>query len=168
MKKILLLLIVSSLFISCDTSECDCAAPSIIGNWTGIAIDFTGTAQVEVQGFPVTVNLTGEGYDLDFSYTLAENPNTATSEGNYSMEVTASVLGQSQTEYRENVPADFSGPWEQNGDTLTLTFEGEEVIANIIELTETTLVLQFDITQTQEINGFEANVTLDMMISFSR
>jgi len=100
MKKILLLLIVSSLFISCDTSECDCAAPSIIGNWTGIAIDFTGTAQVEVQGFPVTVNLTGEGYDLDFSYTLAENPNTATSEGNYSMEVTASILGQTQTMVR--------------------------------------------------------------------
>ncbi|MFK5879072.1 MAG: lipocalin family protein [Flavobacteriaceae bacterium] len=168
MKKIIFLFIFSAFLLGCDTTENDIPTVSIVGTWTGTAIDFTGTAQTEVQGIPVTANLVGEGDTLNFTYTLTENPNTATSEGSYNMEVTASVLLQSQTEYRENVPADFSGPWEQNGDTLTLTFEGEEVIANIVELTETTLVLQFAITQTEEINGFEATVTLDMMISFSR
>lgn len=168
MKKILLLFIASSLLISCGTSECDCAGPSITGNWTGTAIDFTGTAQTEVQGIPVRVNLVGEGYDLNFTYTLTENPNTATSEGNYSMEVTASVLGQSQTEFRENVPVDFSGPWSQNGDTLTLTVDGEEVIANIIELTETSLILEFNIEKTEMVNGVEGTSNILMTVSFSR
>ena len=168
MKKIIILFIFSTFLLGCDTTENDIPTVSIVGAWIGTGIDFTGTAQTEVQGIPVTANLVGEGDTLNFTYTLTENPNLATSEGSYNMEVTASILLQSQTEYRENIPANFSGPWEQNGDTLTLTFEGEEVIANIVALTETTLTLQFAVIKTELVNGFEATVTLDVLISFSR
>lgn len=168
MKKLIFLFVFSAFLFGCESSDNDLPEVSIVGTWTGTAIDFTGTAQTEVQGIPVRVNLVGEGYDLNFTYTLTENPNTATSEGSYSMEVTARVLGQSQTEIRENIPADFSGPWSQNGDTLTLTVEGEEVIANITELTETTLILEFNVERTEMMNGVEVTSNILMTVSFSR
>lgn len=168
MKKILSLIVLSILLINCESNEIDMPETSIVGTWNGRSIRFSGTAVSKLQGVPVTATIVGESYDLNFSYTLTENPNIAASEGVYSMEITTTILGQSQTEYQENIDFEFSGPWIQNGETLLLTFEGEEVIATITELNETAMTLEFTVEQIEEIDGTKVTLNINMTASFVR
>jgi len=172
MKKIIFLFALITLTISCDTTECGCSIPSerIVGHWNGTAIDINGTTQVALPGFPISVPVTiiGEGYNLNFTYTLAENPDEATSEGSYSMEITATTVGQSFTENQENIEFDFSGPWSQDNDLLTMTVNGQEVIATILELTATTLIIEFSTEQMVTYDGQDIIINAITTISFSR
>jgi hypothetical protein len=172
MKKIIFLLVLITLTISCDTTECGCSIPSerIVGRWNGTDITINGTTQVILPNFPIPVPVTiiGEGYDLDFTYTLTENPNKATSEGVYSMKITASAIGQSYAENQENLEVDFSGPWSQDNDLLTMTVNGQEATATILELTATTLIIEFPTEQMVTYDGQDIIINAITTISFSR
>jgi len=172
MKKIFFLCILSVFTISCDTTECGCSIPSerIEGHWNGTAININGTTQVTLPNFPIAVPVTivGEGYNIDFTYTLTENPNKATSEGSYSMEITASAVGQSFTENQENIEFDFSGPWSLDNDQLTMTVNEQEVTATILELTATSLILEFPTEQVITYEGEDIVINAITTISFTR
>lgn len=168
MKKILVLFVFSAFIFGCETSDNETPTASIIGVWNGVSINFTGTGNAEIQGVPVTADVDGEGYDIDYTVTFTEDPNTVTSIGAISVEATATIQGQTYTESEEGVTLDFSGPWSQDGNILTLTIEGEEVIANIVELTETSLLLQFIIERAETINGVAITADLDVNASYSR
>ena len=163
-----MVLLLSTVILSCESDSIETPTTSIIGKWNGDAIEFSGTAEGQFNGLPVTADVIGQGYDLNFSYTLTEDPNLATSEGVYSMEITISLLGQEQKEIKENIEFDFSGSWSQTENTLVLIIEGEEVVAKISELTETTLVLEFNVEQVEEIDGNEVILNMNMVISFVR
>jgi len=172
MKKIIFLFALITFTISCDTTECGCSIPSerIVGHWNGTAININGTTQVTLPGFPipVPVSIVGEGYDLNFTYTLTENPNEAVSEGSYSIEITASAVGRLFTENQENIEVDFSGPWNQDNDLLTMTVNGQEVTATILELTATTLILELSTEQKITYEGEDININAITTITFSR
>ncbi|MDC9723833.1 MAG: hypothetical protein PSN34_13820, partial [Urechidicola sp.] len=165
MKKILVLFVFSAFIFGCETSDNETPTASIIGVWNGISINFTGTGAAEIQGVPVTADVDGEGYDIDYTVTFTEDPNTVTTVGIFSVEATASIQGQTYTESEENISIDFSGPWNQDGNTLALTINGEDVIANIVELTETSLVLQFIIERVETINGVAITADVDVNAS---
>lgn len=168
MKKILILFVFSAFIFGCETSDNDLTTASIIGVWNGVSINFTGTGAAEIQVVPVTADVDGEGYDIDYTVTFDEDPNTVSTVGNFSVEATATLQGQTYTESEEGIALDFSGPWSQDGNTVALTIEGEEVIANIVELTETSLVLQFIIERVETINGISITADLDVNASYSR
>ena len=168
MKKILVLFVFSAFIFGCETSDNDLPTASIIGVWNGVSINFTGTGNAEIQGVPVTADVDGEGYDIDYTVTFDEDPNIVSSIGTISAEVTATLQGQTYTESEEGISIDFSGPWSQDGNTLALTIDGEDIIANIVELTESSLVLQFITERVETINGVAITADLDVNASYSR
>ena len=168
MKKILVLFVFTAFLFGCETTDNETPTASIIGIWNGVSINFTGTGAAEIQGVPVTADVDGEGYDINYTVTFAEDPNTVSSVGSFSAEATATLQGQTYTESEEGISIDFSGPWGQDGNILTLTIEGEEVIANIVELTETSLTLQFIIERVETINDVAITADIDVNASFSR
>lgn len=174
MKKIILVLALSTFILSSEASNSINTPPgvSIFGEWKGADIQFTGTAEgeVEVSGFllPISTEVSGDGYDYDFSYTLTTGSDIATSEGKYNMKVTYFIFGVEQTENEENLKLDFSGPWNKSGNTLTLTVDGKKVVAKISRLTKTTLILEFPVKRITKISGNDFNLDLNMTVTFKR
>ena len=171
MKKIIFLFLIAIAFTNCTANEIDTPlSDGILGDWQGQSIEFTGTANSDLYGIPVNVaNLIGEGYDIAFTFSLTENPNLATTKGDYSMEVTISTItGENITENQENIDFTSEGSWNKSDDTIALTIDDQEVIANITELTETELILEFSQEITDEFNGTAVTVNINYKIVFIR
>lgn len=168
MKKITQFFIVLTLsitFTSCssDDSSSD-SAPSLIGTWTGVSVDATGTASVEFQGFPVTVDFVGDSYDENFTLTFSENPNVVSSDGTYSMAFDASLAGQTIfSETFEDIMLLDESEWSREGDELTFTAQGQTMTATIVALTNNALTLEIDTTQM--FQGNEADINLVVVLS---
>lgn len=169
MKKItqfFIVLVLSIMFTSCSSDDSSSSStPSLLGTWTGVSVDATGTASVEYQGFPVTVNFVGDSYDENFTVTFSENPNIVSSDGTYSMAFDATLVGQTiYSESFEDLTLLDESEWSSDGDELTFTAQGQTMTATIVELTNNTMTLNIETTQT--FQGNEADV--DLVVVFSR
>jgi len=157
--------------VSCSND--DDAGPTtngdLVGTWVGQTIDYSGTTVTSFEGQEIVADFVGEGYDVDYTVTFTENPNEATSDGSYSLELTTTIAGQTTTENQENIQFLETSAWSRSGNELTLTTaDGESTTGTIQELTATTLVLAIETVEETTEQGFEITATVNAVSTFTR
>ena len=158
-------------FASCSSDD-DTAADtsaSILGIWFGQDVDYSGTTTTTVDGLPpVEADFVGESIEENFSLDFLESGEYI-SEGDYTLELTTTVLGESQTQ-TQTLEFLQDGTWSREGDVLIATAEGRTQEYDIEELTETTLIISTSLTE--ELGDPDTGVSiitmLDIRAVFSR
>lgn len=170
MKKVsVLLLSVMFLFTSCssddDNSQIDLSV-DITGQWDLTEVESEGDSTVTYEGQTVTVTLSGFGKDYDAQVLFTENPNQVSATGTYTMVLTTTFLGITQTdEYPIEFSNEFeSGNWSLEGNQMLITdiTTGETQAAEILVLQQNKMVLLLEMTTM--IEGVEANLTSEMTL----
>ncbi|MDH7912421.1 lipocalin family protein [Winogradskyella sp. SYSU M77433] len=172
MKK-LSLLFVAYLFVltSCSSDDSDSSSNisgDILGTWVGVDVDYYGDTVTEAGGQTVTSDFVGEAYDVDYTLTFTENPNELVSEGSYSVELTTTTLGQTQVDNIENLEFLEDGTWTQEGNQLTITNNGVSSQGTILELTDTSLVLELNQETDLSQPGYSIINTVNVITTFTR
>ncbi|WP_299679450.1 hypothetical protein [uncultured Dokdonia sp.] len=145
---------------------------SIIDMWEVTSINATGTSTVEISGQTIQTDFVGEGIDLNYTVNFTEQPNEVTSDGDYNIELTTTVAGQSITETIPGILFIDSGNWVIDGDQITITSSDNDMLEStgtITTLNETSLVIE--ITDTEfviEQQGIETTATVSAAVSLER
>ncbi len=171
MKKFNILFIALTLVLTTSCSSDDSepiVSGSIIGSWTGTTLDYSGKTVTTVQGQSITSDYIGEAYDMDYVLTFAENPNVIVSEGNYSIKLTNTTLGQTSVQNIENIEFLEAETWEQKDNIITVTDNGETTDFTIVELTENTLKLSASTEEDLSEQGVSIIATINATMTFSR
>ncbi len=153
---------------SSDNNNDDNTTADLIGDWTGTAVDYTGTSVTEGGGVSITSTFVGTGYDVNYVLTFSENPNEMTADGTYSIELETTIQGQTTTQNFENLQFDTVGEWTRDGNVLTITQNGETQEAVITELTDTNLTLEMDSEVIQQQSGFTITTTTHVIAKYTR
>ena len=159
-----------SLTFSCSSDDDNQPANNgnIVGVWKGTAVDYSGTTTTTAQGQSVTATYVGEAYDIDYTLTFTDNPKKVVSAGNYSIELTTTVYGQTTTQNIEGLEFLSSGDWSINGNILTITVDNQTDDTTIVELTNSTLVLKGVHTESTNQGGVTSNSTTETTLKFRR
>ncbi|SFZ94253.1 hypothetical protein SAMN05428642_10427 [Flaviramulus basaltis] len=169
MKKftILFLSLSISLF-SCSNDSDNNISADIVGTWIGVDVNYTGSTTTKFQGENVTANFIGEAYDVDYTLTFLENPNTFVSDGSYNIELTTTIDGQTQVDNSENLEFLSGGSWIKVGNQLSVVEDGETIILTIKELTETSMTLTA--VEVEEIidQGIAFSSTVNIVVTYIR
>jgi hypothetical protein len=175
MKKLSLLFIAFTFVLtSCSSDDGDSSgngdvSGDIVGTWIGVDVDYSGSTVTQIPGAPdLVADFVGEAYDVDYTLTFSENPNELVSEGSYSIELTTTTLGQSQTDNVEDLEFLSDGTWDKVGDQLTVVSNGETSTGTIVELTDTSLIVEIDQVQDISQQGFVINTTVNVITTFTR
>ena len=171
MTKIVVPTFLIGLFISScneEENEPQTTNSAIVGVWECVSLDYTGTTQTEFLGQSTNADFVGEANNIDFTYTISENPNIATSEGIYDVELTTTLLGITTTQTIENIAFDFVGSWSLSGSQMSVTNDGISQELTIIELTENSLILNILEEDSTTISDVTSITTIDLDIVFSK
>ncbi len=144
--------------------------PNIIGMWEVISIDADGTSSVEIAGQTIETEFIGEGIDLNYTVAFTEEPNEVTADGDYNIELTTTVAGQSITETIPGILFIDSGSWMIDGDQITIITSNDiENTGIITTLTETALTIEVvDTEVTIEQQGIETIAIVNAIVSLQR
>lgn len=166
--------------LSCDNEPIDFTestepeplpqADLIVGNWNLTeAILLDATATLDINGSPVVTPITGSGRDYDLQILFTEDDEVVAT-GSYVQNITISFGLQTLDELQEIQATEVlnSGTWSRSTALLTVDNGIETQQMNILELDETTLVLEFTFTQEQEIQETPAVVAGDIKFTFQR
>ncbi|WP_204345340.1 lipocalin family protein [Psychroserpens algicola] len=171
MKKLNLLFIALAMVLTACSSD-DTNPPNtegdLLGTWIGQDVQYTGTSATEVQGQSITADFVGDAYDVNYTLTFTENPNEVVADGSYSIELTTTALGQSQTQNVEDLEFLNSGTWSRSGNQLSITDNGETTVGTIVELTVNTLKIA--VTETEDVveQGISASSNIDIEMTYTR
>lgn len=150
----ILTLILAVVLLSCKEDEDPKpTAAGLLGEWSATVLEYEGSTVTTVLGTRVESVFTGVGKDINLTLTFNENPNTVVSAGSYTIELTTTTAGQSETE--DFVFDSFlnDGEWSLNNKTLTVTSGGETQEATIVKQTDTQLVIRIDYSDIESIPG---------------
>ncbi|MBI9033677.1 MAG: hypothetical protein JEZ03_04305 [Bacteroidales bacterium] len=169
LEKVLLLLVLGLFVMGCSKEETpEEEVVEIIGVWNCSSVDYTGTSVTEVFGQSISSDFVGKGYNVDFTFSLSEDPNVATTTGSYDIKLTTTTLGQSYVQNIEDIAFVYVGSWSQAGDKLTINREGETSVATITAMTDSLLELNFVEERTMNNGGANVTITTDTDMIFTR
>ena len=157
-------------FNSCsDDSDSDFdTSGDLIGVWQGVDVDYSGNTVTSFAGQSETSDFVGEAYDVDYTITFTEDPNNVVSDGSYSVELTSTTLGQTNTQNFENLEFLENGSWSKSGNQLSIISNGVEQIMTILELTDTKLTLSITTVEDLSQSGVTITSTLDVITTYTR
>ena len=149
-------------FTSCEKDEGDtenntsATEAQIEGNWELVSyVVEDGKSSVSVQGFTSSTKFTQKGHSFNYNVQYRTNPNTATAEGDFKVDVKTTTLGQTSSETilldASDAPASMGeNSWEliNNGTQLKSTANGISTISNILEISDSTFKYATDLSQT--------------------
>ncbi len=164
----LLFLAISILLLSCSEDEDPLPTEEgMLGTWIITDLTYSGSTTTTVAGIsPIKADFTGFGKDMDLTTTFNADPNTVTSEGSYTIEITTTVLGMSETEEVEFEEAIMDGTWELNGKTLTVTNPGGTQEGTIVSQTSTSMKIKVSIDQTESGAGYTVRTRVNGTYTF--
>jgi len=170
LKKFIVLFSVTLLFISCNNDEAvlQIENSQILGLWKLTELTEDGTTTTTAQGIDLSATFTAYGKNIDAEVNFTENPNKFVSSGSYTSVITTVVLGQQTV---QEVPInDFigTGDWEVNGNIITVTSNGEENSAEILELNESMLKLKFVYNQEFSTGGADIKTDIDVYYTLTK
>ena len=171
MKRLSFIIITLTLiFTSCNTESVDVpnVSENIIGVWRGVGLDYSGKTVTDAQGQTITADFTGEAYDMDYTLTFKENPNAIVSEGNYSLKLTTTVLGQTSVQNLENIEFLEAESWTKTDNILSISSGNESYDYAIIELTNSKLILSISTEENLSQQGVSVISTINATMTFSR
>ncbi len=150
-----------------DSTPTNDVSGELLGTWIGVAVDYTSSSTTEFQGQSFTTTGVGRGYNVDYTVTFAE-PNMLTAEGSYSVELTSTTAGQTQTQNIEDLEFASDGTWTRTGNQLVFVNDSVEQTNTITELTATTMTLTSNQTETIVQDGFTYVTVIDLVATYSR
>ena len=178
MKKIVALLIMSIIGVSCTTSDDSSSEKysgivteaDIKGEWTVTAF-FTknGEVKTKVEGINVPAKFKSIGKDFNNTKaSFSQAPNKATSTGTFTNVTTLTYLTFFQTE--ESVESvKLNGDWSLNKYIITITSGGVAIDYTIIDFTGNTLKLKYTYNEFVEvILGYEGQAKADIYITVTK
>ena len=142
--------------ISCKSDDDSGSTPTeadlIVGTWD--MTDNTvsdGNADITVNGIKFNTDFTWTGSDYDYRLNF-DQEGQVNEEGSFKLNVLATILGQPldrsiTAEAGEMGDVLASGKYEVSGDMMTLDNNNQVITATIVEVTETTLRLRFDLAE---------------------
>ncbi len=141
----------------------------LTGSWKVTEIEYAGTSTTTFQGMSFPSNFTGTGYEMDLIVSFDDEPNTYTSSGDYSIAITSTMQGQTMTYNWTNQEFLDGGSWSLSDRELTINSQtGTAQKATILELTATTLKLEYNMVSTTEQNGATVNSDVEGTYTFVR
>ncbi|RED45490.1 hypothetical protein DFQ10_102363 [Winogradskyella eximia] len=175
MKKLslLFLLCISIAVLSCSSDDSDStpeiSEEAVLGTWIGVDVNYTSTSTINLGGESFVTTTVGEGYDVDYTITFNENPQTFLSEGSYSAELTVTSFGQTQVQNVENYEFGINGEWSLVGNQLSITNdEGEDAIYTIEFLSNGLIQLTALVEDTIIQNGIETDIVANTITTYER
>lgn len=151
-----------------DSNDSPDISGDILGTWEALDVDYSGSSSTEFEGESFTSTFVGEAYDVDYTLMFTENPNELVADGSYSVELTTTVLGQTQVDNVENLEFVSNGTWSKSGDELTIVSQGETAVYTIVELTDTTLKMAIQTVEEVNDSGFSYSVEVDLLATYTR
>ena len=140
--KYLFVIVLISSFMSCSEDDL-LTEQELIGTWLLKEANLEGNATF-TQGTDVTTaDFTGEGYDLDLKITINENPKDYIVEGDINVLVTYDFDGQTIELPIEEADFIDNGTWDITDDVLTVSNSTQVETANLGQLTETSMSLEW-------------------------
>jgi len=158
---------------SCGDDE-DVTPPTddlLVGTWDLQTLDYTveQTTSITATGETIMSTSEGEGSDISARVELREDM-TYMSSGSYTIVLVSMISGYSFEQ--EVVVEDFlgAGAWRRDGDTLYSTDNtaGQEVPATIIELTDSSFIMDFSVRTVSNDQGFVVTSVIDGRYTFTR
>jgi hypothetical protein len=165
----LLLLVAAVIMFSCGKD--DDPQPTVdglVGKWSISSLDYHGKTTTTVQGTTLASNFTGTGKDMNLTTTFTKNPNTVTSEGSYTIVLTTTTLGQTDTQEISLNEIVTSGTWELKGSTITVTGSNGPQDATILEQTDSTLKLKIEVSQSVTVQGVTSTTEIHGTYTFQK
>ncbi len=162
--KLSLFVITISLFLSCSSNEdpvVSVSSDDIIGTWNLIDQTSDGTVKVSSANNPtVTAATSSVGKDFDLTFSFSENPNSVVIKGSYTLVVTATVLGQSNTqeEVVDSISGLDTGEWSVKDNILSITSDGTTSEATIEEFSGDIMKLKTIIDASETVDGITTTV----------
>ena len=168
----LLLSYAAACMISCTEDLEDLVvAPTIVGAWALESVEYDVRTDVVNNGEMYSINHSGLADIHGLTMDISDDPtNTFLAEGYYTIEVPADLAGST---FKDIFP--FSdifkrGTWSKETDRLMyFNFEGLPAIkAKIIKFSEKKLIISYDITNQDEIEGVACTHTVHGLYTFSK
>jgi hypothetical protein len=132
----------------------------ITGSWDLTKLDYEGDSQMTFQGQTITLDYTGFAKDIDAQVVFSKNPDIVESFGSYTIEMTVTYMGMSETYDTPLDMADYINPgtWSIQGNQMIIVDQttGEQQTAEIIHLSQNKMILVSQ--QSQNMNGMTVNV----------
>jgi hypothetical protein len=158
------------IFLSCGDDDDDPQPTSegLAGTWTVTAIAYEGTTTTSGGGMEMEADFTGTGKNMDLDITFNENPATFTSQGDYTIAMTTTMMGQS---IKQDYPFEgflADGTWALDGKKITVTGPNGPQEATIIEQTATTLKMEWDYVDIQSQQGVSIEMDIHGVYTFKK
>ncbi|MCF8370990.1 MAG: lipocalin family protein [Bacteroidales bacterium] len=165
--KLLLVVAVLGIFMSCEEDEGNTPSSNLVGNWRMTELEYSGENMYDPPSeFTPSSTFIGTGQDIDLVMTFSENPHQYTSTGSYVINVATTIEGfptMSMDQTFTGFAAD--GSWSQSGNQITFTTPDGDQTGEILELTATKLVL--GVTAIQETTGSGITLTTTVEGSYT-
>lgn len=173
LSKFLMLFFLTITIASCtsddtDTPETNVQEGDLVGTWNLTEESQDGTISGVFGGIPVTGDITSIGKNFDTQLTISRNPNNFNASGSFTDAITVSAASIVLFEDEFVVPINDlinQGTWSVDQGILKLAQNGDTIDVRIVELTTTTLKLEFDIEDldvTYDDNTGIVNSTIKM------
>lgn len=153
----ILLICVSLIVFYCKEDEKPSFDESmVVGEWEAMSLDYSGTTSTTFLGFTIGSTYTGEMLESDMVVEFTKEPNQFLTTGSYTVKLTTTIEGVSETEEIELPNIFFPGTWKlEGGNKMIVTSAGADPQeATIEQLDATTMVISTTVTQTTEDSGF--------------
>lgn len=141
---------------------------ALAGSWLITDLTYSGKTTTTGSGISLTANFTGVGKNMNMTTIFNSNPKTVSSQGSYTITLTTSILGQSDTEDTDFEDVVTDGTWSINGDKLKVVSTQGTDEATIVELTATSLKLKIDKTETETSQGVSATSEVHATYTFKK
>lgn len=152
----------------------DQESSDLAGEWQMEAFQYQGTTTVKQGESFDQSSFTGTAKDMDAKIVFIASPdNTWESSGSYSLELVTIVNGETYTSEENYSNISEGGAYSLDGRTLSIGYNEQEGALAITEctiakLTESELVLEFQMAETSEVSGYEVELLIEGTQSFSR
>ena len=184
--KFLTVLCIAVLVSSCssdDDGTTGDTSADLVGTWIMQSFEYEGETSTSFEGTEIDADFDGTAINIDTVLEFTESPNEFVSSGSYDIELTSTIMGETQsfTESIDNFSSE--GTWERDGNTLItdgafVELDGSTDIlgdmgmnmseATILELTDTTLRLGQEDSQEVTQDGITVSFSFTSEIVFTR
>ena len=143
---------------------------NLVGTWdlTGTEL-IDSTAEFSTMGLTGTSDVTGNGKDFDFQVVIGDDGNFSSS-GEFTQVVNYTLLTQEESEEITISSDDIlsSGTWVRDGNQVTLNNDAGSDDLEIIEISDTILILQAPLDEERTVADVTVRVQGELELTFTK
>ncbi|GGF29671.1 hypothetical protein GCM10011339_17360 [Echinicola rosea] len=145
--------------------------PSVVGVWELESMEYDVRTEAIKNGEVFSIDHTGTAEIFGLKMNISDDPtNTFLAEGYYTVEIPSDLAGETFKEVFPFMDVHKRGTWLKESDRLMyFNFEGlPEIEAEILKFSSTKLVISYEVTVEDEIEGTLSTNTINGLYTFSK